>query len=96
MREAGTEAWHAVGDWYTAGSNTCVYSRPRGRNFTEAELAPPENQVITSNRRWREEEFLLPRNLTEGVENLEIKLEFVPNERELFPGFPYPGPTTWS
>lgn len=96
VRKSGTTTWHPVGEWYTAGSNTCVYSKPQGRSFTEAELGATEHQVITSNRRWREEEFLLPRKLTEGVEKLDVKLEFIPNERELYPGFPFPGPTAWS
>jgi hypothetical protein len=96
VRAAGQDTWNAVGEWYTAGSNTCVYSRPTGRNFSEAELAPTEHNVITSNRRWREEEFLLPRHFTEGVEKLEVRLEFIPNNKELYPGFPFPAPTAWS
>jgi hypothetical protein len=96
IRELGQQAWNDVGIWYTAGSNTCVWSRPTGKNFTEAELAPTEHNVLTGNRRWREEEFLLPRELTEGIRRLEVKLEFVPNTKELFPGVPFPAPSAWS
>lgn len=89
-------AWRYVGEWYTAGSNTCVFSRPGGRNFSDAELKPAEHHIITSNRRWREEEFLIPRELTEGKRNITIKIEHVPIERELFPGQKYPEESVWS
>jgi len=84
--------WQYVGQWYTAGSNTCVYSYPR----SEGELGKTQHTVITSNRRWREEEFLIPRQLTEGVKRLEIKIQHVPNNKELFPGHPFPAESAWS
>lgn len=84
--------WQYVGQWYTAGSNTCVYSYPR----SEGELGKTQHTIITSNRRWREEEFLIPRQLTEGVKRLEIKIQHVPNNRELFPGHPFPAESAWS
>lgn len=84
--------WQYVGQWYTAGSNTCVYSYPR----SEGELGKTQHTIITGNRRWREEEFLIPRNLTEGVKRLEIKIQHVPNTRELFPGQPFPAESAWS
>ena len=68
-------AWKYVGQWYTAGSNTCVYSYPR----SEGELGKTQHTIITGNRRWREEEFLVPRHLTEGVKRLAIKIQHVPN-----------------
>jgi hypothetical protein len=89
-------AWTAVGEWYTAGSNTCVHSRPQGPNFSPAELAPTEHNVITSNRRWREEEFLIPRSLTRGLKQLDVRIEHVPDDRELFPGHPFPVGNAWS
>lgn len=76
--------WREVGLWYTAGSNTCVYSDPKG------ELGATQHNVQTSNRRWREDEFLLPRELTEGRSSIRIKLEFVPKNIPLFPGHPLP------
>lgn len=33
VRASGTGDWQFAGDWYTAGSNTCVHSRPDGRSF---------------------------------------------------------------
>jgi len=84
--------WQYVGQWYTAGSNTCVYSYPR----SEGELGKTQHTVITGNRRWREEEFLIPRHLTEGVKRLEFKIEHVRDNRELFPGEPFPAESLWS
>jgi hypothetical protein len=92
LRAEGAGVWQYAGQWYTAGSNTCVYSDPR----RSGELGAAEHQVITSNRRWREEEFLIPRGLTAGVERLEVKLEFVPDKRELFPGRPFETESAWS
>ncbi len=84
--------WKYVGQWYTAGSNTCVYSYPR----SEGELGKTQHTIITGNRRWREEEFLIPRSLTEGVKRLCIKIEYVPDTKELFPGQAFPGEPAWS
>ena len=50
----GEPAWRRAGTWYLAGSNTCVYSNPRD------ELGGSRHIVQTSNRRLREDEFLLP------------------------------------
>jgi D-arabinan exo alpha-(1,3)/(1,5)-arabinofuranosidase (non-reducing end) len=96
VKPSSETEWNDVGEWYTAGSNTCVFSKPRGRIFTEVELAPTEHHIITSNRRWREEEFLIPRHLTEDVEELDVKIEFIPNSIELFPGQKYPVESAWS
>jgi len=81
--------WHEVGLWYTAGSNTCVYSDPKG------ELGATLHNVQTSNRRWRDDEFLLPRSLTGGRSLIRVKLEFVPRNIPLFPGHPLT-PQAWS
>ncbi|MEP0843927.1 MAG: DUF2961 domain-containing protein [Phycisphaerae bacterium] len=74
--------WHEVGLWYTAGSNTCVYSDPKG------ELGATLHNVQTSNRRWRESEFLLPRELTEGRSSIRVRVAFQPRNIPLFPGHP--------
>jgi hypothetical protein len=96
VRPATGGEWQYVGQWYTSGSNTCVHSRPQGANFSEAELAPTEHNVITSNRRWRESEFLLPRHLTEGGAQLQVRIEHVPDNRPLYPGYPFPVKNAWS
>ena len=92
----GTGEWQYVGDWYNAGSNTCVHSRPGGQNFTEAELGATQHNVITSNRRWRESELLIPRKLTDGVGKLRVQIEYVPDDRPLYPGHPFPQKNAWS
>jgi hypothetical protein len=79
--EDGAE-WQEVGLWYAAGSNTVVYSNPG------PETGPAQHVVQTSNRRWREDEFLLPRGATEGRSFIRVKLEFVPKNIRLFPGWP--------
>jgi hypothetical protein len=97
VRPAGsTQPWQLVGQWYGAGSSTCVHSRPPGKNFSEAELAPTQHDVITSNRRWREEEFLIPRRMTRGVSRLAVRIEYAPDDRALFPGHPFPERSAWS
>lgn len=82
-------AWQEVGLWYTAGSNTVVYSNPKG------ERGATVHNVQTSNRRWREDEFLLPRQLTEGRSAIQVRIEFVPRDTPLFTGHPA-GQRAWS
>jgi len=80
-----TEAdWKPAGVWYLAGSNTCVYSDPPD------ELGETLHQVQTSNRRFRDDEFLVSRDLTEGRSAIRVRVEFTPVKRPLFPGYPIP------
>jgi hypothetical protein len=74
------EDYREAGVWYLAGSNTCVFSRPKG------ELDSAVHTVETSNRRFREDEFLLPRGLTEGRKAIAVRVRFTPVDRALFPG----------
>jgi hypothetical protein len=76
--------WKPAGIWYLAGSNTCVYSNP------QAELGETQHIVQTSNRRFRDDEFLIPRDLTEGRRAIHIRIHFTPVNRALFPGYPVP------
>ncbi len=76
--------WRRAGVWYLAGSNTCVYSNPKD------ELGATQHIVETSNRRFRDDEFLIPRALTEGRSAVRIRIRFTPVERPLFPGAPLP------
>ena len=85
----GRAAWKPAGTWYLAGSNTCVYSNPRD------ELGPAQHIAQTSNRRLREDEFLLPLALTKGREAIRVRVRFTPVSRPLFPGRPVP-PLGWS
>jgi hypothetical protein len=55
---SGPPGWKPAGVWYLAGSNTCVFSSPG------QELGATQHVVQTSNRRFRDDEFLLPLALT--------------------------------
>ena len=79
-----TPRWHSAGIWYLAGGNTCVYSNPKG------ELGATDHRIETSNRRFRDDEFLVPRRLTAGREAIRVKIQFTPVNRPLFPGQPIP------
>jgi hypothetical protein len=71
-----------AGIWYLAGSNTCVYSNPK------EELGATQHHVQTSNRRFRDDEFLVPRRLTRGRARIRVRIRFAPVEIPLFPGHP--------
>jgi hypothetical protein len=74
--------WKPAGIWYLAGGNTCVYSNPK------EELGATQHDVQTSNRRFRDDEFLLPRDLTEGRSTIWVRAKFTPVKIPLFPGRP--------
>lgn len=89
---AGTEPgalFESAGFWYTAGSNACVYSNPPG------ELGGAQHAVETSNRRFREEEFLLPPRLTRGRSAVRLRFRLAPLRQSVLPGGPVPEPA-WS
>jgi hypothetical protein len=73
-----------AGVWYLAGSNTCLFSFPRG------ELDPTQHVVQVSNRRFRDDEFLISRRLTAGAAKLRVRVVFNPVEIPLMPGRPLP------
>jgi hypothetical protein len=81
--------WQPAGIWYLAGSNTVVFSDPK------QELGPTEHKVETSNRRFRDDELLLPLGLTQHRKSLHIRLKFTPLNRPLYPGYPV-GEQAWS
>jgi hypothetical protein len=74
--------WKPAGVWYLAGSNTCVYSNPK------EELGATQHKVQTSNRRFRDDEFLVPLDLTQGRSAIRVRVQFTPVKRPLFPGHP--------
>ncbi len=76
--------WKLAGIWYLAGANTCVYSDAKG------ELGETQHNVQTSNRRFRDDEFLIARELTQGRSAIRVRVKFTPIERPLFPGHPIP------
>jgi len=66
--ESNPLAFVHAGTWYVAGSNQCVFSDPPG------ELDPLQPVAQTSDRRWRDDEFLVPRALTQGRRALRVRL----------------------
>jgi len=82
--------WEKAGDWYLAGSNTVTFSAPNG------ELGLRKIQVETSNRCFRDDEFLIPARLTQKRSEIRVKIKFVQNDQQLYPGFPYPKESAWS
>ena len=87
---ADSAAWEHAGTWYLAGSNTCMYSDPRG------ELEKRRLNTQTSNRRFRDDEFMIPTRLTKDRPAIRVRVQHVPVEQELFPGFPFPKKSAWS
>lgn len=83
-------AWKFAGIWYTAGSNTSVFSFPRG------ELDKRQYNIQTSNRFFRDDEFLIPAALSKGHPSLKIRIKFQPVDQQLYPGKPYPVESAWS
>lgn len=89
VRADAKSQWESAGIWYTAGSNSCVYSNPK------TELGKTQHIVETSNRRFRDDEFLIPRYLTHGRKSIWVKIKFTPVDRPLFPDGPM-GKQGWS
>jgi hypothetical protein len=81
--------WKLAGVWYLAGSNTCVYSNPN------TEWGATEHRIQTSNRQFRDDEFLISRDLTQGLSAIRVKIHFTPVNIPLFPGAP-PQKQAWS
>jgi len=83
--------WRRAGVWYLAGSNSTVLSRGRDYDIHKhlagnGELGATEHIVETSNRRFRDDEFLLPRAVTQGRRAIRIRIKFTPVRIPLFPG----------
>jgi hypothetical protein len=78
----GDQGWQSAGIWYLAGSNTCVYSDPK------EEFGATQHVVETSNRRFRDDEFLVPRDLTAGRKAIRVRIKFTPVRTPLYPGYP--------
>jgi hypothetical protein len=76
--------FRGAGVWYLAGSNTCLFSKAK------EELDPPGFVTQTSNRRFRDDEFLLSRELTRGHSRIRVRLRFTPVDIPLQPGLPLP------
>lgn len=82
--------WEFAGTWYLAGANTAIYSDPPG------ELDNRLLRTKTTNRRFRDDEFLIPAKLTANQSTIKIRIRFIPNDQLLFPDFPFPKKSAWS
>lgn len=89
IADPGKDNWQPAGIWYLAGSNTCVFSAPAD------ELGETQHIVQTSNRRFRDDEFLIPRALTAGRRAIRVRVKFTPVLIPLIPGRPLPD-LAWS
>ncbi|MBN9617960.1 MAG: DUF2961 domain-containing protein [Acidobacteriales bacterium] len=89
IADKSKSVWKLAGIWYLAGSNTVVYSNPK------KELGATEHIVETSNRRFRDDEFLIPRELTQGRKAIWVRIKFTPVNRPLYPGYAV-GQRAWS
>jgi hypothetical protein len=80
-----------AGTWFLSGSNTCAFVDAP----TESGTAAPVIQ--TSNRQWRDDEFLIPRSLTRGRDRIRLRIVYAPRSPALpvAPGAPL-GPRAWS
>jgi len=76
--------WDPAGTWHLAGANTCIYSNPK------EELGATEHNVQASNRRFRDDEFLVPRELSAGRDRIRLRIKFTAVKTPLFPGHPLP------
>jgi hypothetical protein len=50
-------------------------------------MGATQHVVQTSNRRFRDDEFLLPLALTEGRKSIRVRVKFTPVSRPLIPGY---------
>jgi hypothetical protein len=82
--------WVLAGIWYLAGSNTTVLS-----NGGERELGAAEHIEQTSNRRFRDDEFLIPRRLTRHRSLIRVRIRLAPALIPLYPGHALPE-AAWS
>jgi hypothetical protein len=77
-------AFEPAGVWYLAGSNTCVYSNPKD------ELGATQHIAQTSDRRFRDDEFLIGPALTGGRSSVRVRVKFTPVKIPLYPGAALP------
>jgi hypothetical protein len=87
----GDDTFERVGVWSLAGSNRCLFSFP-GPETGEAQ---PVFQM--SNRRFRDDELIVPARLTRGRSRLRVRLVPAPLEHPPLPGAPpETAPGAWS
>jgi len=78
-----------AGTWYLAGASTYLYAD------SPSETSNGLPSVETSTHRWRDDEMLLPRQLTEGRSSIRVRIAFSPADQPMQPGQP-PATQAWS
>jgi hypothetical protein len=88
---AKTPAWKDAGVWYTAGATSHYYSVDKDNG--ELGLRGTTRPVVqTSNRRFRDDEFLVPRDLTTNRSSIRVRVVHEPVDHPLLPGYAMPDP----
>jgi hypothetical protein len=78
-----------AGTWYLAGASTYVYAD------SPSETTNGTPSIETSDHQWRDDEFLIPRQLTEGRSSIRVRIAFSPAAQPLLPG-QTPATQAWS
>jgi hypothetical protein len=87
----GDQQFVRAGIWYLAGSHRFLFSNP------PEELGAAQPAIVTSDRRFRDDEMLLPQALTAGRRRIRVRLVPAPLGTPLFPGDdPQPDAGTWT
>ena len=73
-----------------AAEELITQGRVSVNGVTVEELGATVHEVQASNRRFRDDEFLLPVDLTRGRSSIRVRLRFTPVRIPLFPGHPLP------
>ncbi len=81
--------FEVAGVWYLAGGSTYVYDN------AATETGPPSPAIETSDHLWRDDELLIPRQLTEGRSSIRVRIAVSPASQPLVPGGPVPA-QAWS
>ena len=90
ISDVDSEKWEYAGKWYTAGSNIYLYSNPSG------ELDLRQLNIQISNRRFRDDEFMIPAKMIANKSAIRVRINFIPDNQELYPRMPYPKESAWS
>jgi hypothetical protein len=78
-----------AGIWYLAGASTYLFED------SSSELTNGTPSIETSGHRWRDDDFLVPRQLTEGRSAVRVRIAFAPAGQPLRPG-DAPAAQAWS
>jgi hypothetical protein len=81
--------WVVASTWYVAGGSTVLYANAWSETGTDP------GTVESSPHRWRDDELLLPRQLTEGRTSVRVRVAFAPANQPLRPG-DTPATQAWS